>query len=49
MSVPALKSESIRLCAVGDLPAGSARGFDVGRHRISLIRIGDDYWLYASE
>lgn len=42
-----LKSEPmlIRVCEVSDIPAGSSRRFDIGEHRIALIRIGDD--LYA--
>ncbi|HEX2192545.1 MAG TPA: non-heme iron oxygenase ferredoxin subunit [Acidimicrobiales bacterium] len=33
-----------RLCRVGDLEPGTARRFDVGRHRIALVRIGDDFY-----
>ena len=33
-----------RLCAVDDLAPGQARRFDVGRHRICLVRIGDDFY-----
>jgi 3-phenylpropionate/trans-cinnamate dioxygenase ferredoxin component len=33
-----------RLCRVDDLAPGTARRFDVGRHRIALIRIGDDFY-----
>lgn len=35
----------VRLCSVGDLDPGTSRRFDVGRHRVALVRIGDD--LYA--
>ncbi len=34
----------VRLCQVDDLEPGSARRFDVGRHRIALVRIGDDFY-----
>ena len=37
-------SEPIRLCAVADVPPGSARRFDVDGHRIALVRIGDDFY-----
>ncbi len=33
-----------RLCAVDDLAPGAARRFDVGAHRIALVRIGDDFY-----
>jgi 3-phenylpropionate/trans-cinnamate dioxygenase ferredoxin component len=33
-----------RLCRVDDLAPGAARRFDVGRHRIALVRIGDDFY-----
>ncbi len=33
-----------RLCQVDDLAPGTARRFDVGRHRIALVRIGDDFY-----
>lgn len=34
----------VRLCAVGDVEKGSARRFDVGGHRIALVRIDDDFY-----
>ena len=33
-----------RLCEVDDLVPGTARRFDVGAHRIALVRIGDDFY-----
>ena len=33
-----------RLCAVDDIAPGSARRFDVGRHRICVVRIDDDFY-----
>ncbi len=33
-----------RLCSREDLSPGEARRFDVGRDRICLVRIGDDYY-----
>jgi len=33
-----------RLCRVDDLAPGTAKRFDVGRHRIALVRIGDDFY-----
>jgi len=38
------QGEVVRLCAVGDIEPNSARRFDVGPHRIALIRIGDDFY-----
>jgi 3-phenylpropionate/trans-cinnamate dioxygenase ferredoxin subunit len=34
----------LRLCSRGDVAAGTARRFDVGEHRICLVRIGDDFY-----
>ena len=36
--------ERVRLCAVDEMPAGTARRFDVGRHRVALVRIGEDFY-----
>ena len=32
------------LCAVDDIAPGEARRFDIGRHRVAVIRIGDDFY-----
>ena len=41
--------DPIRLCARDDLAPGEARRFDVGRERICLVRIGDDYYAIGDE
>jgi 3-phenylpropionate/trans-cinnamate dioxygenase ferredoxin component len=33
-----------RLCAVDEVDDGSTRRFEVGRHRICLVRLGDDFY-----
>ena len=33
-----------RLCAVDEIQPGTARRFDVGEHRIALVRVGDDFY-----
>jgi 3-phenylpropionate/trans-cinnamate dioxygenase ferredoxin component len=33
-----------RLCSVGDVPPGTAKRFDIGKARICLVRIGDDFY-----
>jgi 3-phenylpropionate/trans-cinnamate dioxygenase ferredoxin component len=33
-----------RLCRLDDLAPGEARRFDVGKHRIAVVRIGDDVY-----
>ncbi len=33
-----------RLCAVDEVESGTARRFDVGGHRIALVRCGDDFF-----
>jgi len=33
-----------RLCRVDEMESGTARRFDIGAHRIALVRIGDDFY-----
>ena len=33
-----------RLCAVDEISSGEARKFEVGRHKICLVRIDDDFY-----
>lgn len=35
---------AVRLCAADDIAPGTARRFDVGKHRIALVRLGDDFY-----
>ena len=37
-------AERFRLCSLDDVKDGTARRFDVGGHRICLVRIGDDFY-----
>jgi len=41
--------ERHRLCGRDELKSGESRRFDVGRHRIALIRIGDDFYAIGDE
>ncbi|HET9733115.1 MAG TPA: non-heme iron oxygenase ferredoxin subunit [Acidimicrobiales bacterium] len=34
----------VRLCAMDEIAAGTSRRFDVGPHRIALVRIGNDFY-----
>ena len=34
----------MRLCATDDVKPGEAERFDVGPHRIALVRVGDDFY-----
>jgi len=34
----------VRICARDEIPAGTARRFDVDGHRIAVVRIGDDFY-----
>ncbi|MDQ6928820.1 MAG: non-heme iron oxygenase ferredoxin subunit [Actinomycetota bacterium] len=34
----------VRLCSRDEVEPGAARRFDVGEHRICLVRIGDDFY-----
>ena len=36
--------ETVRLCGRDELEPGQARRFDVGGHRIALVRIEDDFY-----
>ena len=36
--------ERVGLCAIEEVEPGTARRFDVGKHRIALVRIGDDFY-----
>ena len=40
---------AVRLCSKDELVSGEARRFDVEGHRISLIRIGDDFYAIGDE
>jgi 3-phenylpropionate/trans-cinnamate dioxygenase ferredoxin subunit len=33
-----------RLCQVGEIEPGTARRFEVGPHRICLVRVGEDFY-----
>lgn len=39
-----MSAETVRLCAADEVKPGEARRFDVGPHRIALVRIGDDFY-----
>ena len=34
-----------RLCALDDLKPGTATRFDVGKHRLCVVRLGDDVYV----
>ncbi len=34
----------VRLCARDDVPAGTARRFDVAGHRVAVVRVEDDWY-----
>jgi 3-phenylpropionate/trans-cinnamate dioxygenase ferredoxin subunit len=38
-------AERQRLCALEDLKDGEAARFDVGKHRLAVIRLGDDVYV----
>jgi len=35
---------TVRLCGVDEVAPGSARRFDVGDHRIAVVRLGEDFY-----
>jgi 3-phenylpropionate/trans-cinnamate dioxygenase ferredoxin component len=38
-----------RLCSVDDVPDGEARRFDLGTHRICVVRIGGDFYAIGDK
>jgi len=36
--------DAVRVCAATDVADGAARRFDVGGHRVAIVRIGDAYY-----
>jgi 3-phenylpropionate/trans-cinnamate dioxygenase ferredoxin component len=42
-------SQVERLCSRGEIEPGTARRFEVGRHRICLVRIGDDFYAIGDQ
>jgi 3-phenylpropionate/trans-cinnamate dioxygenase ferredoxin subunit len=39
--------DRVRICAVDEVLAGTARAFDVRGRRLALVRIGDDFYAIA--
>jgi 3-phenylpropionate/trans-cinnamate dioxygenase ferredoxin subunit len=39
----------VRLCAVADVDAGTAKRFDIEGHRIALIRIQNDFYAIGDK
>jgi 3-phenylpropionate/trans-cinnamate dioxygenase ferredoxin component len=37
-------SSLVRLCSKDELASGTARRFDVGKHRVALVRCDDDFY-----
>lgn len=35
----------VRICGVNDVEPNSARRFDVGEHRLAVVRIGDEWFV----
>ena len=38
-----------KLCLVDDIVPGTAQRFDVGEHRIALVRIGNDFYALGDQ
>jgi 3-phenylpropionate/trans-cinnamate dioxygenase ferredoxin component len=36
--------DTVRVCSAEDLAPGEARRFDIGPHRVAVVRIGDDFY-----
>lgn len=39
-----MRGEVVRLCAVSEVEPNTSRRFDVGGHRIALVRVKDDFY-----
>ena len=39
----------VKVCSVDDVPAGSARRFDVEGHRLCVVHLGDDWYVIGDE
>jgi 3-phenylpropionate/trans-cinnamate dioxygenase ferredoxin subunit len=39
----------VRLCSADDVEPDSARRFDVGAHRLCVVRVGDDWYCVGDE
>ena len=37
-------AEPVRVCGRDDLRPGTAKRFDVGSHRLALVRVGDEFF-----
>jgi 3-phenylpropionate/trans-cinnamate dioxygenase ferredoxin subunit len=42
-------SQVERLCSRDEIEPGMARRFEVGRHRICVVRIGDDFYAIGDQ
>jgi 3-phenylpropionate/trans-cinnamate dioxygenase ferredoxin subunit len=40
----ATMGDTYRICQIEDLESGTARRFDIGGHRIAVVRIGEDVY-----
>jgi 3-phenylpropionate/trans-cinnamate dioxygenase ferredoxin subunit len=39
----------VRVCSVADVPAASAKRFDVDGHRLCVVHIADDWYVIGDE
>jgi 3-phenylpropionate/trans-cinnamate dioxygenase ferredoxin component len=42
-------TQAVAVCAIDDIEPGEARRFDIGRHRVCIVRIGDDVYAIGDE
>ena len=40
-----MSGQRVRVCTAGELPAGTARRFDIEGHRLAVVRLGDDVYV----
>lgn len=40
---------TLRLCGIDDVTSGSSKRFDIGRHRIAVVRFGDEFHAVGDE
>ena len=45
MGTVRVMGEEMRVCSVDEVRPGTARRFDIGSHRIAVVRVEDDFYV----
>jgi 3-phenylpropionate/trans-cinnamate dioxygenase ferredoxin subunit len=41
--------DEVRICSTAEVPEGEARRFDIGRLRLCVVHLGDDWYVIGDE